>query len=241
MSNVTIESLVYHIAGKPYESRLVYTHGAKEQPGLVMAPNWMGIGEGAERIAKAVAAQGYVVLIADLYGQSVRPENAEQAGAAMMPLKNDRAELRKRMQAALDQLLGQSRAVLTPGKLAAFGFCFGGCCALELARHGAPLAATVSFHGTLDTPNTTDAGKIKGSVLVLHGADDPLVPREQLPAFEAEMNAAKVDWQLISYGGAVHSFTDPAANVPGKMKYDARTSKRAFQAMHNLLQEVFQA
>ena len=241
MSNVTIESLVYSVGGKAYESRLVYTHGAKQQPGLVMAPNWMGIGEGAERIAKTVAAQGYVVLIADLYGQSVRPENADQAGAAMMPLKNDRAELRKRMQAALDQLLGQSKAVLTPGKLAAFGFCFGGCCALELARHGAPLNAAVSFHGTLDTPNVADAGKIKGSLLVLHGADDPLVPREQLPAFEAEMNAAKVDWQLVSYGGAVHSFTDPAANVPGKMKYDAKTSKRAFQAMHNLLDEVFQA
>jgi dienelactone hydrolase len=86
--------------------RLVY---ALPQPGLVMAPNWMGIGEGAERIAKEVAEQGYVVLIADLYGQSVRPSNADEAGAAMMPLKNDRAELRKRMQEALAQLLGQSR------------------------------------------------------------------------------------------------------------------------------------
>jgi len=240
MSKVTIESLVYHVSGKAYESRLIYTHGALQQPGLVMAPNWMGIGEGAERIARAVAEQGYVVLIADLYGQSVRPQNADEAGAAMMPLKNDRAELRKRMQAALAQLLGQSKAVLTPGKLAAFGFCFGGCCALELARDGAPLQATVSFHGTLDTPNPADAQKIKGSVLVLHGASDPLVPKEQLPAFEDEMNAAGVDWQLLSYGGAVHSFTDPAANVPGKMKYDARTSKRAFKAMHNLLEEVFQ-
>jgi len=78
-------------------------------------------------------------------------------------------------------------------------------------------------------------------VLVLHGAADPLVPKEQLPAFEAEMDAAGVDWQLLSYGGAVHSFTDPGANVPGKMMYDARTSKRAFAAMHNLLEEVFKA
>lgn len=241
MSNVTIESLVYHLGGHAYESRLVYTHGAREQPALVMAPNWMGISEGAERIARAVAEKGYVVLIADLYGQSVRPRNAEEAGAAMMPLKNDRAELRKRMQAAVAQLLGQSKAVLAPGKLAAFGFCFGGCCALELARDGAPLQAAVSFHGTLDTPNPADAKDIKGSVLVLHGAADPLVPKEQLPAFEAEMDAAGVDWQLLSYGGAVHSFTDPGANVPGKMMYDARTSKRAFTAMHNLLEEVFKA
>ncbi|MEE1920577.1 dienelactone hydrolase family protein [Pseudomonas sp. 148P] len=241
MSNVTIESLVYHVGGHAYESRLVYTHGALQQPALVMAPNWMGISEGAERIARAVAEKGYVVLIADLYGQSVRPQNAEEAGAAMMPLKNDRAELRKRMQAALAQLLGQSKAVLAPGKLAAFGFCFGGCCALELARDGAPLQAAVSFHGTLDTPNPADAQNIKGSVLVLHGAADPLVPKEQLPAFEAEMDAAGVDWQLLSYGGAVHSFTDPAANVPGKMMYDARTAKRAFAAMHDLLDEVFKA
>ncbi len=240
MSKVIVESLVYHLSGKTYESRLVYEPGALGRPGLVMAPNWMGIGEGAERIAKEVAEKGYVVLIADLYGQSVRPSNADEAGVAMMPLKNDRDELRKRMQEALAQLLGQSKALLEPGKVATFGFCFGGCCALELARSGADLRAAVSFHGTLDTPNPEDAKRIKGSVLVLHGASDPLVPKEQLPAFEDEMNAAKVDWQLLSYGGAVHSFTDPNANVPGKMQYDRRTSERAFRSMHNLLSEVFQ-
>ena len=117
--------------------------------------------------------------------------------------------------------------------------CFGGCCALEFARTGAPLKAAVSFHGTLDTPNVNDAKNIKGSVLVLHGAADPLVPREQLPAFEAEMNAAGLDWQLLSYGGAVHSFTDPHANVPGMMMYDAKVAGRAFTSMHNLLDEVF--
>lgn len=240
MSKVIVESLVYHLSGKAFESRLVYEPGALGRPGLVMAPNWMGIGEGAERIAKEVAEKGYVVLIADLYGQSVRPSNADEAGVAMMPLKNDRGELRKRMQEALAQLLGQSKALLEPGKVATFGFCFGGCCALELARSGADLRAAVSFHGTLDTPDPEDAKHIKGSVLVLHGASDPLVPKEQLPAFEDEMNAAKVDWQLLSYGGAVHSFTDPNANVPGKMQYDRRTSERAFRSMHNLLSEVFQ-
>ena len=156
-----------------------------------------------------------------------------------MPLKNDRAELRKRMQAALEQLLSQTDAPVDADKVATFGFCFGGCCSLELARAGANLKAAVSFHGTLDTPNPADANNIKGSVLVLHGAADPLVPKEQLPAFEAEMDAAGVDWQLTSYGGAVHSFTDPHAQVPGKMMYDAKTAKRAFASMHNLLDEVF--
>jgi dienelactone hydrolase len=199
----------------------------------------MGISAGAEEIAKSVAEQGYVVLIADLYGQAIRPGNADEAGAAMMPLKNDRALLRKRMWAAYDMLKNQGLAQVDSNKLATFGFCFGGCCSLELARSGAPLQAAVSFHGNLDTPNPIDAQSIKGAVLVLHGASDPLVPNEQLPVFEAEMNAASVDWQLTSYGGAVHSFTDPHANVPGKMMYDAKTSSRALTAMHNLLDEVF--
>ncbi|MDD0974046.1 dienelactone hydrolase family protein [Pseudomonas fontis] len=241
MSKVTVESLVYHVAGKAYESRLFYTPGALGQPGLLMAPNWMGIGEGAERIARDVAERGYVVLVADIYGQTLRPSNMDEAGAAMMPLKDDRVELRKRMKQALDQLLGQSRAVLAPGKLATFGFCFGGCCALELGREDERLQAAVSFHGTLDSPHPAQDGKTKASMLVLHGAADPFVPAEQLPAFGAEMDTAKVDWQIISYGGAVHSFTDISANFPGKMKYDAKTSKRAFRAMFNLLDEVFKA
>ncbi|WP_341520463.1 dienelactone hydrolase family protein [Pseudomonas sp. G.S.17] len=239
-SNVTVSSVVYQIDGQPYESRLVFDSGdASSRPGLLMAPNWMGVSEGAEKIAQSVAEQGYVVLLVDLYGQGTRPQNGDEAGAAMMPLKNDRAELRKRMQAALEQLLSQTDAPVDADKVATFGFCFGGCCSLELARAGANLKAAVSFHGTLDTPNPADANNIKGSVLVLHGAADPLVPKEQLPVFEAEMDAAGIDWQLTSYGGAVHSFTDPEAQTPGKMMYDAKTAKRAFASMHNLLDEVF--
>ncbi|WP_407310563.1 dienelactone hydrolase family protein [Pseudomonas sp. nanlin1] len=242
MSTVTVKSIVYEIEGTAFESRLVYdTDILSPRPGLVMAPNWMGVTEGAERIAQAVASKGYVVLLADLYGKSVRPTNPDDAGAAMMPLKDDRALLRKRMQAAYEQLQAQTLTVVDKANMAAFGFCFGGCCALELARDGAPLKAAVSFHGTLDTPNPADAKNIAGSVLVLHGAADPLVPKEQLPAFEAEMDAAGVDWQLLSYGGAVHSFTDPEANTPGMFMYDQKTSDRAFQAMHNLLEEVFKA
>jgi len=239
MSNITVQSVVYQIDGQSYESRLVFGEGAKAAPGLVMAPNWMGISEDAEQIAREVASKGYVVFLADLYGQGVRPTNADQALAAMMPLKNDRGLLNIRMQAALEQLTAQSLAAVDTGRLATFGFCFGGCCALELARTGAPLKAAVSFHGTLDTTNPADAKNIQGKVLVLHGASDPLVPKEQLPAFEAEMNAANVDWQLLSYGGAFHSFTDPHANNPGVQMYNPTVSKRAFTAMHNLLDEVF--
>lgn len=138
MSNVTVQSVVYDIDGVSYESRLAFGEGAQAAPGLVMAPNWMGVSEDAEQIAKEVAAKGYVVLLADLYGQQVRPTNGDEAAAAMMPLKNDRVLLNKRMKAALDQLTAQTIAAVDTSRLAAFGFCFGGCCALELARTGAP-------------------------------------------------------------------------------------------------------
>jgi dienelactone hydrolase len=241
MSNVTVRSVVYQIDGQPYESRLVFDSAdtTSSRPGLLMAPNWMGVSEGAEKIAKKVAEQGYVVLLADLYGQNLRPSNNDEAAAAMMPLKNDRQLLNVRTKAALAQLVAQTDVAVDADKIAVFGFCFGGCCALELARTGANLKAAISFHGTLDTPNPSDANNIKGKVLVLHGASDPLVPKEQLPAFEEEMNAANVDWQLLSYGGAFHSFTDPHANVPGMMMYDEKVATRAFKSMHNLLDEVF--
>ncbi len=241
MSQITVRSVVYQIDGQPYEGRLAFDAAhAGARPGLLMAPNWMGVTDGAQKIAEAVAAKGYVVLIADLYGQALRPRDFNEAGAAMTPLKDDRALLRKRMQASFAALQAQVEAPVDTSKLATFGFCFGGCCALELARSGAAVKAAVSFHGTLDTPTPGDAFNIQGSVLVLHGAADPFVAKEQLPAFEAEMDAAGVDWQLVSYGGAVHSFTDTHANVPGKMMYDAKTSARAFATMHHLLDEVFQ-
>jgi dienelactone hydrolase len=241
MSAVTVQSVVYQIDGQAFESRLVYDADVvSPRPGLLMAPNWMGVSEGAERIAQAVASEGYVVLLADLYGQAVRPQNGDQAGAAMMPMKNDRALLRKRMQAAFEQLQSQAFAAVDKDKLATFGFCFGGCCSLELARTGADLKVAVSFHGTLDTPNPADGKNIKGKVLVLHGASDPLVPKEQLPAFEQEMNDAGVDWALTSFGGAYHSFTDTEANNPGVQMYNKVVADRAFASMHYLLKEVFQ-
>ncbi|SDO42071.1 dienelactone hydrolase family protein [Pseudomonas jinjuensis] len=241
MSQITVQPVAYEVDGQAFEGQLVYdASNAAPRPGLLMAPNWMGVSQGAIDIARQVAGQDYVVLIADVYGASVRPTNADEAGAAMMPVKNDRALLRRRMQRALNALQAQAgKAPLDAAKLATFGFCFGGCCALELARAGAPVAAAVSFHGTLDTPNPADAKNIKGAVLVLDGASDPLVPREQLTDFAREMTDAGVDWQLTSYGGAVHSFTDPHAQVPGMMQYDAKVAGRAFSAMRNLLDERF--
>ena len=239
MSEFSVVAVAYQVDGHNYEGQLVFNPTVSTpRPGLLLAPNWMGVTDGAIELAKKAAGKDYVVLVADIYGADVRPTGPEQAMAAMMPLKNDRALLRTRMQASLATLQSQKHAAVDSAKLAVFGFCFGGCCALELARDGAPVKAAVSFHGTLDTPNNADANNIKGKVLVLHGAADPLVPKEQLPAFEAEMDAAGVDWQLVSYGGAVHSFTDPAADNMPMMKYNPTVAARAFNTMGYLFKEV---
>ncbi|WP_044875221.1 dienelactone hydrolase family protein [Pseudomonas sp. LFM046] len=240
MMQIQSLALGYTADGMDFEGRLLFDAAdSAPRPGLLMAPNWFGVGDGAVEMAAQVASHGYRVLVADVYGASVRPSNAADAGAAMLPLKQDRARLRRRLLAAFDALESQRLAHQDGSRLAAFGFCFGGTCALELARAGAPLKAAVSFHGALDTPDPRDARNIRGTVLALDGALDPLVPREQLPAFAQEMGEAGVDWQLLSYGGAVHSFTDPAANNPGTSQYNAKVSRRAFAAMYALLDEVF--
>jgi dienelactone hydrolase len=121
------------------------------------------------------------------------------------------------------------------------GYCFGGGAVLELARSGADLSGVVSFHGNLDTSNPADAKQVKAKLLVLHGANDPNVPPAQVAAFEDEMRAAGVDWQLVVYSGAVHGFTNPAnASDPSTgLAYDARADRRSWQAMRAFFDETF--
>ncbi|MDR8014195.1 dienelactone hydrolase family protein [Ectopseudomonas guguanensis] len=238
---VVTKTIAYEIDGEAFEGVLVYDDAVTTpRPGLLAVPNWMGVNK--DTVAKAARAAGdkYVVFVADMYGKSIRPSNAEEAGAAAGKVRADRPLMRKRAQAAVEVLKAQSGEVaLDLERLGAIGFCFGGGTVLELARSGAPLKGFVSFHGNLDTPNPADAKNIKAPVLVLHGADDPAVPQEQVDGFIAEMKAAKTDWQLVSYGGAVHSFTNPKANVPGRNEYHPVVAARAFKAMNDLFDEVF--
>lgn len=229
--------VAYEIEGQAYEGMLVYDNAIKDKrPGLLMVPNWMGVTEDAAKKAYRAGGSDYVVFVADMYGKDIRPQNADEAGKAASTVRGDRQLMRKRVNAALDVFKAQADTVaLDVGKIAAIGFCFGGGTVLELARSGTDVQGVVSFHGNLDTPNAEDAKAIRSPVLVLHGADDPYVPQEQVQAFIEEMRNAGVDWQLNSYGGAVHSFTDPTANTPGQAEYNPAVAERAFAAMHLFL------
>jgi dienelactone hydrolase len=239
MSTIVSSDCLYHIGQTAFEGALVFEKEVTEpRPAVVVAPNWMGVTANAIKQAEKIAAQGYVVLVADLYGQGKRPTSADEAGQFMLEVKDTPAEV-ERMQAAIATLLKQQEAPVAANKIAAVGFCFGGHCALELARSGADINAAVSFHGGLDTSGLYAGKTLTSSLLVLDGASDPLVPREQLAEFAQEMTTREVDWQLISYAGAVHSFTDPTANVSGVAEYNHDVSERAFKRMFALLEEVF--
>jgi dienelactone hydrolase len=236
-----LKPVAYEFNGEALEGLLIYAEGhTAPRPGLVVVPNWLGINEASARKAIRVAGSRYVVFLADMYGKDVRPENADEAQVVSFQLRSNRPELRGRALAAATALRGQAAAAaIDLNNLGAVGFCFGGSCVLELARAGADLQGFVSFHGSLDTPHPLDAHNIKAPVLVLHGADDPIVTKDQVDGFIAEMKAARVDWQLFVYGGAVHSFTSLNANVPGVGEYHPVAAARAFKAMNDFFDEAF--
>ena len=240
-ADMMTQKVDYQIDGEPYQGLLVYDDAVSEpRPGLLMVPNWMGVTDNAAKKAYRAAGTDYVVFVADLYGRDIRPADAEQASAAAGEVRSDRALMRKRVNAALEVFKAQAGTVaLDTGRLGAIGFCFGGTAVLELARSGTEIGGVVSFHGNLDTPDPEDAKAIRMPLLVLHGADDPYVPPEQVAAFEQEMRSAGVaDWQLLSYGGAVHSFTDPTASVKGQAEYHPVVAERAFGQMRGFFGEV---
>jgi dienelactone hydrolase len=167
------------------------------------------------------------------------PKDDPEAFSLARIYRDDRTLMRNRGNAGLEVL---RRHELTDVKrIGAMGYCFGGGVVLELARSGAEIAGVVGFHANLDTPNRDDAKNIKGKVLVLHGADDPLVPTDQVLAFQDEMRKAKVDWQMVFYGGAVHGFSMPESGMdPAKpAAYDEKADKRSWQAMKAFFGEVF--
>ncbi len=239
-AGLQVEPVEYEIDGLAYESLLIHSgEGAAARPGLVMVPNWMGISEGSIELAREIAGQRYVVLLADMYGKSVRPADGREAAAAAGSVLGDRVVARERINRAVQALTDSAGERLQGGKVAAIGFCFGGTTVLELARSGADVAAVVALHGNPSPVMPIDDAGIQSAVLVLHGADDSAVPEQGLREFEQEMRTAGVDWTLVSFGGAVHCFAEPSANSPPNCLYHPTVAKRSFGIMHGFLAEHF--
>jgi dienelactone hydrolase len=237
---ITTKSIEYKQADATLEGYLAVPKDVSGKvPAVLIIHDWMGVAAYARERADQLAKLGYVVLAADIYGKGVRPDGPPAAAKLAGSYKGDRALYRKRLLAGLEQLKQQPN--VDASKIAAIGYCFGGTGVLELARAGADVKGVVSFHGGLDSPSPEDGKNIKARVLILHGADDPNVPAAGIAAMTKEFNAAGVDWQMISYSGAVHSFSNPHAgsNKASGNAYDEKTDKRSWQHMIDFFGELF--
>jgi dienelactone hydrolase len=240
-AEIHTEVVSYSHGDTPLEGYLAYEkEHAGRLPAVLVIHEWTGLGDFVRGRVEQLAREGLAAFGVDVYGKGIRPETTEEAAEQAGIYRADRALMRARAQAGLEELL--SREIVDPARIAAIGYCFGGGVALELARSGAEIAGVVSFHGNLDTPDPKDAEQIKAKILVCHGADDPYVPGEQVAAFIEEMRAANVDWQMISYGGAVHSFTNPGAGEDNSRgaAYNESADRRSWRAMKAFFEEVLE-
>lgn len=212
---------------------------AAPRPAILVAHDWTGRNDFACDKARKLAEMGYVGFALDMFGRGVLGHDKDEKAKLIAPFMSDRAKLQQRINAAYRVLA--SLPQVDTNKIAVIGFCFGGLCALDLARSGAKLKGVVSFHGLLIPPENIKQPKIQAKVLAMHGHDDPMVTPDHVAAFQKEMTTAGVDWQMHIYGHAMHGFTNPIANDPNfGIVYNANAAQRSWVAMKNFLSEVFQ-
>src|SRR5512147_421454 len=211
---------------------VVYDTAKKgSRPGIVMVHEWWGITKHMHNEARRLARQGYTAFIADMYGDAKTADNPKDAGALSSSVMKNPQTMESRFNAAREQLAKQPS--VDPTRIGAVGYCFGGAVVLNMARAGADLAGVAGFHASLglNTPAPA-AGTVKAKMLVLNGADDPFIKKEQYVQFESDLKAANADFKVITYPGAVHAFTNPEATALGKkfnlpLRYDAKVNKQA--------------
>ena len=237
------KSVAYQVDGRQFAGMIVYDDSVKtKRPLVFMQPDWKGVSPSTIGQARAVAGKDYVVLMADMFGRGYgdKPKTRDELAAGMRAVHTDLpftiacgGKACAALLAAADQ-----RGLVDTTKTVAIGYCAGGGFALEQARAGADFKAVVVFHVT--NPNPVVAGtpcNIKGRVLAIHGSDDPVTPKPMMDAFEAELTDARVDWQVMMFGGAVHSFCDPTANA-GPTRYDEKLCRKSYMLMRDFFAET---
>jgi dienelactone hydrolase len=231
--------LGYEFEGARFRGQLACPDVQGKVPGILVIPEAPGPGAHVIRRVAALAKLGYAALAADLHGDGRVLDDPKAVRPTVDLLKSEPERLYRRLRAGLDALAQVPQ--VDPQRLAVIGYCFGGWCALELARTGAPLRGVAVFHGALNTLQEGGAGRIRGKVLVCSGSADPFVPAAQATAFCEEMSTAGVDWQLNLYGGVCHGFTSPEAGgvpAPG-FGYSATADRRSWAELRSFLGEIF--
>jgi dienelactone hydrolase len=233
----------YQVDGRRFEGMIVYDDNVKEKrPTVFMQPDWKGVCADTIGQARTVAGKDYVVLMADMFGSGYgdKPKTREELAAGMLAVHRDLGFTIACGGKAYETLFAEASklGLVDPMKKVAIGYCAGGGFALEQARASADFKAVVVFHVT--NPNPVVLGtpcNINGRVLAIHGSADPITPKPMMDAFEEEMTGAKVDWQVMMFGGAVHSFCDPTANA-GPTRYDEKLCRKSYMLMRDFFAET---
>ncbi len=239
---MAVESIFYSASGISCRGALIWDEGVKAtRPLLLMAPNWRGVIKPSIETGQMLAHEGYVVFVADMFGEGNGSVGTEDPMEFLRPFLADVPGMRRRIAAGLDTLTREAdrRAIGDISRRAAIGYCFGGLNVIDLARTGVDVQAVVSMHGTLATPEPAKRGDIKAAVLAVHGAADPVAPKAERDAFEAEMTQAGARWALLTFGNVVHAFTDPAINMPGVAMYDETATRHGYAVAHAFIADAF--
>lgn len=228
----------HEFEGEELESVFVGRRDGEARPTVILIPTVMGVSDLELGFARQLVELGYNAVVADLFGKKFRGAERDVMFGEMGRLKEDRAALRRRLTHVLE--LTREIDEVEDERIVVAGYCFGGMCALDLARSGADIAAAVSFHGLFDPPGL-EPERIRAKVVAFHGWDDPMVPPEAVVALGNELTEAGADWQIHAYGNVAHGFTNPNAHEIGieGVRYNALAAERSWTSFVSLLEEVF--
>ena len=231
-------AIAHNFEGESLESVFVGRRDGQARPTVILIPTVMGVSDLEIGFGRQLVELGYNALVADLFGKEFRGATRDTMFGEMTRLRSDRAALRRRLLHVLELTRGLDE--VSKGQIVVAGYCFGGQCALDLARTGEDFAAAVSFHGLFDPPGLPPE-KIKAKVVAFHGWDDPMVPPDKVVALGQELTEAGSDWQIHAYGHVAHGFTNPKASdlqIDG-VRYNELAAERSWTSFINLLEELF--
>lgn len=240
---IKTQEIKYQVAGKEFTGYMAYDSSIKgKRPGILVMHEWWGHDKYSRKRAKMLAKLGYTAFALDMYGTGVHAKHPDNAKAFMNAIFSDMANTKQRFKTAHDIL--KNHKTVDSSKTASIGYCMGGGLGLAMARAGEDIDGVIVVHGSLGTKTPAKPGDIKANILVLTGADDPFVPAEQVAAFKNEMNTAKVNYQLISYPGAKHSFSVKGSDIKGKkfnmpLAYNKKADKDSWKRIQVFLKNIF--
>ena len=240
-AKITTKTISYQHDDVNLEGFLAYDDSIKgKRPAVLVVHEWWGLDDYARSRVEQLAGMGYVAFALDMYGKGKVTQHPSQAGEWMNQVRSNVYQWQQRAIAGLEVLKKDPRT--DPNRIAVIGYCFGGATVQQLAYGGADIRGVVSFHGSLLLPMTEQIKKINAKILICHGAADPFAQAGEVEQYIAAMERAGLDYKIIIYGGARHSFTNPGADKVGMdaLKYSKSADLRSWSDMKLFFEEIFQ-